>query len=604
MWPSPLLRLTATAMVTLALAAIGLGLWMASGAQLARTQAAQQQRLRAAAVCVREHLPETLAATEIPPLQATLDRLADELECTIAVARLDGEVVAQAEPGVRGNRSGSEDGKSLSHLPEVVKAVRYGSGYLGDKAAADRREAASLALRVDRDAVPAALIRVAAPFPPAASATRQGIAPFLPAAAALAASAWWLARLVTHRVTRPLEALAGGVQKIAEGRYDWRIAAPEQAELRSFAQSLDRMNQAVRGREALLRENLERRATVLSGMLEGVVALDSSERILFANPAAGKLLGFTPVEIEQRTLLEAVRNHPLREAVRQVLSEAQPHRTEIQLLGPPPRELEVHVMPLRGNPCPGVILVIDDLTHVRRLEGARQQFISNVSHELKTPLSSIKAYAETLLNGAMNDPEHRERFLGRIAEQAERLHQLILDMLSLARIEAGQASLELRDVDLGEAVRRSLAAHEPLAAAKQVELDDQTVNFPSRLCADEEALREILDNLIDNAVKYTPAGGRVAVRAFAEGTVARIDVCDTGIGIPAEHLERLFERFYRVDRARSRELGGTGLGLSIVKHLAQSMGGKVEVSSTPGKGSIFSLRLPLADARRPLHAKS
>jgi two-component system phosphate regulon sensor histidine kinase PhoR len=224
----------------------------------------------------------------------------------------------------------------------------------------------------------------------------------------------------------------------------------------------------------------------------------------------------------------------------------------------------------------------------------RQQFIANVSHELKTPLSSIKAYTETLLGGARNDPVHCERFLNRIDEQAGRLHQLILDMLSLARIESGQASLELVNVPVARVVGRCLADFEPHAAARQVKLISVTCDAGLQVRADEEALRQVLSNLIDNAIKYTPAGGQVTVDCRTDGKMALIEVADTGVGIAPEHHNRLFERFYRVDRARSRELGGTGLGLSIVKHLSQAMGGSVSITSQIGSGSQFTVRIPLS----------
>jgi two-component system phosphate regulon sensor histidine kinase PhoR len=243
---------------------------------------------------------------------------------------------------------------------------------------------------------------------------------------------------------------------------------------------------------------------------------------------------------------------------------------------------------------PGVVVVLRDVSEVKRLEQMRQQFIANVSHELKTPLSSIKAYAETLLGGALKDPVHAQRFLERIDEQANRLHQLIMDMLSLARIESSQAPLELAIVPLGRVVQRTLADHERQAASKQVTLENRFADAPILVRADEEALRQILNNLIDNAVKYTPVGGCVSVAGRVDGGVVLCEVTDTGPGIAAEHHGRLFERFYRVDKARSRELGGTGLGLAIVKHLTQAMGGSVEISSQVGQGSTFTVRLPSA----------
>jgi two-component system phosphate regulon sensor histidine kinase PhoR len=252
--------------------------------------------------------------------------------------------------------------------------------------------------------------------------------------------------------------------------------------------------------------------------------------------------------------------------------------------------------------------VIHDITELRRLESIRRDFLANVSHELKTPLSSIKAYTETLQNGA--DPETTQRFLSRIEEQANRLHNLILDMLVLARIESDHQSFEIVSVDLAEAARGCVEAQRRAADAKRISLHLQCASADGsaacRVRADREGLREILDNLVDNAIKYTPEGGSVTIgwRSDAGKTVesssrdlqsaiCTLTVSDTGIGIKPADQERVFERFYRVDKARSRELGGTGLGLSIVKHLAQSFGGSVAVASTPGEGSTFTVELPV-----------
>jgi two-component system phosphate regulon sensor histidine kinase PhoR len=236
----------------------------------------------------------------------------------------------------------------------------------------------------------------------------------------------------------------------------------------------------------------------------------------------------------------------------------------------------------------------DDKLQLRRLESIRQEFVANASHELKTPLSVIQVAVETLLDGAADDPETRVTFLGQIAEQGHRLNALIQDLLSLARIESGETALDLRPVSVGPAVAACVDRHRARADAKELTLEAvPPPPGPEAVAqADEEALDLILDNLVDNAVKYTPAGGRVRVAWHPDGSDVRIDVEDTGIGIPAPDLPRIFERFYRVDRARSRELGGTGLGLSIVKHLVQSLNGQVTADSRPGKGSTFTVRLP------------
>jgi two-component system phosphate regulon sensor histidine kinase PhoR len=238
--------------------------------------------------------------------------------------------------------------------------------------------------------------------------------------------------------------------------------------------------------------------------------------------------------------------------------------------------------------------VFHDVTELRRLERMRQDFVANASHELKTPLASIKAYTETLLDWALQDETVNSRFLQGIDEQVERLNQLILDLLSLARIESGQEPFQHSPLQLIPVLEACVAAQRGRAEGKNLNLTflPQGLDQAALVLADEEAVRQIVDNLIDNAIKYTPDGGSVCVSCFGDHDEACIEVADTGIGIPRNDLPRIFERFYRVDKARSRELGGTGLGLSIVKHLMQSIGGQIEVASRVGSGSKFTIHIP------------
>ncbi len=238
--------------------------------------------------------------------------------------------------------------------------------------------------------------------------------------------------------------------------------------------------------------------------------------------------------------------------------------------------------------------MLNDISELRRLERLRSEFVANVSHELKTPLSVIKACVETLLDGAIDDLEHRGPFLSRIAEQADRLHALILDLLSLARIESAAEAFTMEPVPLEPIVAGCLARHRARATTKNQTLEDGEISAQAVAWGDQEAIHQILDNLVDNAVKYTPEGGRIRVRCFTQGDVACLETSDDGIGIPEQDLPRIFERFYRVDKARSREMGGTGLGLSIVKHLVQAMQGTVQAQSQVGKGTTFVVRLPRA----------
>ncbi len=434
-------------------------------------------------------------------------------------------------------------------------------------------------------------------------------------------------------ILRPMGALMDSAEAIASGDYSKRVYSESRDELGGLARTFSRISQDLDARSTQIGQTLGRQSTVLGGMIEGVIAIDSRQRIVLANDAAGRLFAFPPADAEGRPLLEVVRNHSVHEAVTKALDTCQPQRIEMKstVARPVPdsapsalatrsaapagiQQVDIHIQPLPGQPCPGVVLVMHDTTELRRLESLRRDFIANVSHELKTPLSSIKAYTETLRNGAARDPETSEKFLARIEEQAERLHLLINDMLMLARIESDQQPFDITAVDVSAVVTACLDDYRAAAEAKRIELIADSDSQPCRVRADREGLREILNNLIDNAIKYTPEGGRVTVgwngmpaaEASRESTATdntnsssgsqqrwvHIYVRDTGIGIKPKDQQRVFERFYRVDKARSREVGGTGLGLAIVKHLVQSFGGRVSVQSEVGAGSTFTVELP------------
>ena len=487
-----------------------------------------------------------------------------------------------------------------------------------------------VALRTDDPRGAVAFVRVALPLD-AIQAQVAELRWIIWSAAAVAAIAgmllaFWLGR----RITRPLKELTAGAARIAAGEHRHRVFALGRDEMGTLARAFNTMSERLGEQFAQLEEDRAQLRAVLSGMVEGVIAIDAEERIVFANQCAGRLLGFADDTAVGRKLWEVVRQRSLQQLVQRARTADGTHHEELKWETPAVKNLAVHAARLPGAPGQEIVLVFHDTTELRRLERVRQEFVANVSHELKTPLSVITACAETLLEGAADDPEHRASFVQQIAEQAERLHALILDLLSLARIEAGTEALELQRVPLGPAVAACLERHRARADAKNLVLEavppeelrngeieklrnaqtdgaegpspvpqilnSSTSQFPDSSVgawADGEAVAEILDNLVDNAVKYTPPGGRIRVRWQADDSQAVVEVEDTGIGIPDRDLPRIFERFYRVDKARSRELGGTGLGLSIVKHLVQAMHGRVSAASRLGEGSIFTVRLPL-----------
>jgi two-component system, OmpR family, phosphate regulon sensor histidine kinase PhoR len=402
-----------------------------------------------------------------------------------------------------------------------------------------------------------------------------------------------------QRIVAPLSQLTRSVRAASVSDSGPHLVAGPHDEVGVLAGAFDRMQRDLARRLSEIEQNNQRLETVLSSMAEGVLAVGTDRTILLANEAGRQLLDFATPSPVGRSLLEVTRSRPVHEAAAQAFRTSQPVVTEFDAPGVSRRTLSLRATRLPGEPCPGVMLVLHDMTELRRLENLRRELVANVSHELKTPLSAIKGYAETLRLGAVNDADHNLHFVRRIEEQADRLHELILDILQIARVESGQESFELSAVPVADVLEQCADQFVETAAAKHIRLTVEAPPPDVAVVADDEGLRTILSNLIDNGLKYTPEGGAVALRALADTSIVLLEVQDTGIGIPEKEQARIFERFYRVDKARSRELGGTGLGLSIVKHLALAFGGSVSVESQPGQGSIFRVQLRRATPNRP-----
>jgi two-component system, OmpR family, phosphate regulon sensor histidine kinase PhoR len=405
--------------------------------------------------------------------------------------------------------------------------------------------------------------------------------------AALAA-AWLLARAAGG----PLEDMAAAAAKLAAGDYAARVRGVAPGDERGvLADTLNELAARVEGTVAELTKEHGQFAAVLGQMAEGVVAVDGEGRVLLANPALSRLLGVDAGAAKGRPFVESLRHAGASELLASVLREGRAVSKELRLFAPEELMFDAHCAPL---PQGGALLVLHDITRLRRLEQVRRDFVANVSHELRTPLSSIRGFAETLREGAVDDEENRLGFLKTIEEQAIGLQKLVDDLLDLSAIESGHRPPKLAPVELGPLVRETLRRFGPAAAERGVAL---AASLPDRLApalADADQTRQVLANLVDNAVKYTEKGGRVDVSARPAGGGLVVDVRDTGAGIPAPDLPRVFERFYRVEKARTREAGGTGLGLAIVKHLVEAQGGRVSVESRQPGGSTFSFFLPSA----------
>jgi two-component system phosphate regulon sensor histidine kinase PhoR len=370
-----------------------------------------------------------------------------------------------------------------------------------------------------------------------------------------------------------------------------------QRRFKQAAREIAEMEEKLRRLEETNQQNLssaqEQQQALLNSIVEGVLVVDRKSRIQSVNQSLERLFGFT-VDVRGQTIMEAFRMHELADLEGRLLKEGTVVGWELDLHELEPRRLEVNAASFldQKGERQGTIFVFHDLTRLKQLENTRQEFVANVSHELRTPLSLIKGFVETLLDGAKDNPEVATRFLQTIEKHTDRLTYLIEDLLTISQLESGQAVLNLQSVDLRAGADRVLEDLQARAREKQVTLENQ---LPSELYAraDADRLEQVLFNLVDNAIKYGRSQGHVAVGGspVAENQV-EVWVRDDGPGIPGEAKERVFERFYRVDRARSRESGGTGLGLAIVKHIVQSHGGEVRLTSELGQGATFFFTLP------------
>ena len=557
-----------------------------------------RERLRDEAIVLRQ-LGETAWAQSDAPVeelravwQPKLEALGQDLGTRLTMIFPDGTVLADSATDAR-------QMENQRDRAEIEQAATDGVGFQRRLSESLNQPFLYLAMRVGSSDAPRGFVRVALPWAPFEKRLEMtahwiwGSTAFVTAFVLLATFVW------ERRIVRPIESLTRAAQAIAAGDLSQQVVVPNRDEIGLLAAAFNSMSRELGQRIEQLRaerreneEHSELMETVLGSMIEGVVVIDARQRILYANSAAGPLLDLPATHATGRSLFEAARHPRVQKIVGEVLRGETPEQIEYEV----PRTSAVVAMiasPLPGKPPPGAVLVLHNVTELRRLENLRREFVSNVSHELKTPLTTIQAYAETLLDGAIDDANVNRQFLERIDEQAERLHKLILDLLSLARIESAEEAVELLPVSVSDTVKTCLAEHLAVAQAKNVTLQSEPLAADVQVWADEEGLLTVLNNLVDNAVNYTPPGGRVSVRWFVEGRRVVIEVADTGVGIPKQHQARVFERFFRVDKARSRELGGTGLGLSIVKHWVQVFGGTVEVASELGRGSTFTFRVPL-----------
>jgi len=419
--------------------------------------------------------------------------------------------------------------------------------------------------------------------------------------------AFLLAKVIIKRTLRPVLEFHEVAQNLARSYGSHDLPMTHDNELVHLGRKLNHLAAGLQDRILALERERAKVSAILDSMVEGVIALDSQGKILVTNPSACRILDLVDENVEGKSLLEVVRNKELAELVEwcRSLNSTERYRREVELNVPNRRVLEVNAMPLpHSQQIFGIVLVLHDITELRRLEQVRAEFVANVSHELRTPLTAINGYLETLLDESPIEPATHRRFLEIAHLHAERLGRLINDLLNLSDIETGKVLLHLEEINLSDIVQEVAAMFEKDATKKGVIFANR-VEPSIFVYADRDRLSQILVNLVDNAVKYTSTDGNIvfAIRSKNDGQIA-LRVEDTGQGIPPKDLPRITERFYRVDKARSRELGGTGLGLAIVKHLVQLHSGTLSIESEVGKGTTIQLTLPKAEVREQQKSRS
>jgi two-component system phosphate regulon sensor histidine kinase PhoR len=517
-------------------------------------------------------------------LAAWTNRAGIETEARVTIVARDGTVLADSQHDVSSmdNHAGR---------PEVRQALAGSTGTAVRHSATLDVDLCYLAVPADLEGRPGAILRLAVPLRQidvARAAVRWLI---LRASLVAAAFALVVAFLVSRAFSRRIRRIQAFARELVNAEYSGTLASQPDDELGSVARSLRGMAEQFRRMLAALADESARRKAVLAGMVEGVLAVDHDLRVTFCN---GSFARAVKAGVPERIpVVEVVRDPELLELLRRVISSGEPARRRLTLVAAEGRVFDVQGAPVGGHPAAGAIAVLHDITELERLERVRKDFVANISHELRTPLAAIRGYAETLLDGASEDPANCRKFLEIICRNTVRLGDMASDLLALSELEAEQEPPPSEKISVREVAVAALRTVESQAVAHNVDvyagaLDDVYV------MGQRFRLEHALVNLLDNAIRFNRVGGEVRLEAVLSGDEVRVRVSDTGIGIPFLELPRIFERFYCVDKARSRETGGTGLGLAIVKHVAEKMGGTVAVESSLGKGSVFTLQFPAA----------
>jgi two-component system, OmpR family, phosphate regulon sensor histidine kinase PhoR len=536
--------------------------------------------------------------TAIPP--GNPEEIRGLQEWTAEMAASGARVTVIASDGVvlADSQSDIETMENHAGRPEVRDALAGGEGHSSRHSVTINRDLRYYAVKQNVGAESPVVLRFAIPLATAhelLGSFRRSLwlASFVILLLAGAASL-----LVSLGLSARIERLEEFSRRVAEGDFRPLSGDGSGDALEKLGASLNRTASRLDQTIRTLTEERNLSSAILGSMVEGVAVVNGAERLVFANHSFAEILELHALPKSGSALVEVVRQTEMIEAVRKVLA-GEP-RVESEIVTGTVRQhfFAATVAAVRAGDTSGAVVVLHDITELRKLERVRRDFVANVSHEFRTPLTAIQGFAETLLAGAMNDPQNRERFLGIIVEHSRRLARLTEDLLMLSKMDADRLELEVRRVSVGQLIESCIETSRHRAAEKEIEISVKRFNGLPDVAGDRRRLAEVLQNLLDNATQYTLARGEIVVSAETRGAEVVFTVADTGIGIPKADQSRIFERFYRVDAARSREAGGTGLGLSIAKHIVEVHGGRIWVDSEVGRGSRFHFSVPIFDAER------
>ena len=532
--------------------------------------------------------PKELISRNSAYLDNLIQKLSSRMQSRITLITPQGRVLADSQKPL--DQALLMENHSLR--PEVIQAMRTGRGEEIRYSSTLRIDMLYVALAIKDDADIIGILRLALPLKGVENTLAVIRKTIILSLVFALGFAFLLGSVLAASITRPVNRIIGISRDFAKGDFRRRISLSSGDEIGELAATLNNMAQALEERIKQIQGQGQQLTAIFNSMVEGVIATDSRGRIISLNPPAEKIFSVKKDGILGKTFLEAIRNNDISEIINRTLRQRNAVSQELSLNWPLQRVFQVSASAIFENEkVSGCLLVIHDITEIRKLETVRRDFVANVSHELKTPLTSIKGFVETLLEGGLEDKGNSRQFLKIIQEHTERLNSLINDLLDLSCIESKELVLHKQSINLRVLAQRVLSGFDSGAKKKSIllvnELDEKL-----NLTVDEDRIEQVFTNLIDNAVKFNRDKGLVKIYSRDEGDKVKIVVEDTGAGIPAKDLPRIFERFYRVDKARSRELGGTGLGLSIVKHIIELHSGSVGVESLEGAGSKFWFVLP------------